>query len=145
MYHVHPTQSPETGGWGRDDALTLSLLRCLINALLEAVDILGLDEPHREVWSEILENLPDYHKDETGFHLKESTPYSRCHRHLSHLAPIYPGGDINIDGSTADRQLIETSLDTLVSKGYGIWLVGRLRGRRLRQPGSDAKRWRGGR
>ena len=122
VYHVHPTQSPETGGWGRDDALTLSLLRCLINALLEAVDILGMDEPHREVWSEILENLPEYHKDETGFYLKEDTPYTQCHRHLSHLAPIYPGGDINIDGSTADRQLIETSLDTLVSKGYGIWV-----------------------
>ena len=121
-YHVYPTQSPETGGWGRDDALTLSLLRCLINALLEAVDILGLDDPHREVWSEILENLPEYHRDETGFYLKEDTPYSRCHRHLSHLAPIYPGGDINIDGSADDRQLIETSLDTLVSKGYGIWV-----------------------
>lgn len=121
-YHVHPTQSPETGGWGSDDTLTLSLLRCLIDALLEAVEILGMDEPHREVWSEILENLPGYHKDETGFHLKEGTPYKQCHRHLSHLAPIYPGGDINIDGSTDDRQLIEASLDTLVSKGYGIWV-----------------------
>ena len=121
-YHVYPTQSPETGGWGSDDTLTLSLLRCLINALLKAVDILGMDEPHREVWSEILENLPGYHKDETGFHLKEGTPYTQCHRHLSHLAPIYPGGDINIDGSTDDRRLIEASLDTLVSKGYGIWV-----------------------
>ena len=121
-YHVYPTQSPETGGWGSDDTLTLSLLRCLINALLEAVDILGLDEPHRGAWSEILENLPEYHRDETGFHLKEGTPYTQCHRHLSHLAPIYPGGDINIDGSADDRQLIETSLDTLVSKGYGIWV-----------------------
>ena len=121
-YHVHPTQSPETGGWGRDDTLTLSLLRCLIKGLLEAVDILGLDEPHQEVWSEILENLPEYHKDETGLHLKEGTPYTQCHRHLSHLAPIYPGGDINIDGSTDDRRLIETSLNTLVSKGYGIWV-----------------------
>ena len=122
VYHVHPTQSPETGGWGRDDTLTLSLLRCLIKGLLEAVDILGLDEPHREAWSEILENLPEYHKDETGFHLKEDTAYTQCHRHLSHLAPIYPGGDINIDGSTDDRQLIEASLNTLVSKGYGIWV-----------------------
>ena len=122
VYHVHPTQSPETGGWGRDDTLTLSLLRCLIKGLLEAVDILGLDEPHQEVWSEILENLPEYHKDETGFHLKEATAYTQCHRHLSHLAPIYPGGDINIDGSTDDRQLIEKSLNTLVSKGYGIWV-----------------------
>ncbi|MDE0505363.1 MAG: hypothetical protein OXI86_14900, partial [Candidatus Poribacteria bacterium] len=122
VYHVYPTQSPETGGWGRDDTLTLSLLRCLIKGLLEAVDILGRDEPNREVWSGILENLPEYHRDETGFHLKEDTPYTQCHRHLSHLAPIYPGGDINIDGSTDDRQLIETSLDTLVSKGYGIWV-----------------------
>ena len=121
-YHVHPTQSLETGGWGRDDTLTLSLLRCLIKGLLEAVDILGLDEPHQEIWSEILENLPEYHKDETGFHLKEATAYTQCHRHLSHLAPIYPGGDINIDGSTDDRRLIEKSLNTLVSKGYGIWV-----------------------
>ena len=86
------------------------------------MDILGLDEPHQEIWSEILENLPEYHKDGTGFHLKEGTAYTQCHRHLSHLAPIYPGGDINIDGSTDDSQLIETSLNTLVSKGYGIWV-----------------------
>ena len=39
-YHVHPTQSPEAGGWGRDDTLTLSLLRYLIKGLLEAVEIL---------------------------------------------------------------------------------------------------------
>ena len=31
-------------------------------------------------------------------------------------------GDINIDGSTDDSKLIETSLNTLVSKGYGIWV-----------------------
>ena len=121
-YHIYPTQSPETGGWGRDDTLTLSLLRYLINGLLNAVNILGLNETHQRAWSEIVDNLPDYHQDDTGFYLKEGAAYNQSHRHLSHLAPIYPVGDINIDGSIHDRQLIEKSLNTVVSKGYGIWV-----------------------
>ncbi len=121
-YHIYPTQSPETGGWGRDDTLSLALLRNLISGLLEAVNITGLNEPHREIWTEILDNLPDYHQDDSGLHLKEGAAYTRCHRHLSHLAPIYPVGDINIDGSKQELQLIERSLNTVVSKGYGIWV-----------------------
>ncbi|MDE0183975.1 MAG: hypothetical protein OXP71_00805 [Candidatus Poribacteria bacterium] len=121
-YHIYPTQSPETGGWGRDDTLSLSLLRNLISGLLEAVNIIGLNEPHREIWAEILDNLPDYHQGDSGLYLKEGAAYTRCHRHLSHLAPIYPVGDINIDGSTQELQLIERSLNTVVSKGYGIWV-----------------------
>lgn len=121
-YHIYPTQSPETGGWGRDDTLSLSLLRYLISGLLEAVNIMGLNETRREIWTEILDNLPDYHEDDSGLHLKEGAAYSQCHRHLSHLAPIYPVGDINIDGSRQELQLMERSLNTVVSKGYGIWV-----------------------
>lgn len=121
-YHIYPTQSPETGGWGRDDTLSLSLLRNLISGLLEAVNTIGLNEPHREIWTEILDNLPNYHQGDSGLHLKEDAAYTRCHRHLSHLAPIYPVGDINIDGSKQELQLIERSLNTVVSKGYGIWV-----------------------
>lgn len=121
-YHIYPTQSPETGGWGRDDTLSLSLLRCLINGLLEAVNIMELNEPHLEVWNEMLEKLPDYHQDGSGLYLKEGAAYTRCHRHLSHLAPIFPVGDINIEGSKQEMQLIENSLNTVVSKGYGVWV-----------------------
>ncbi len=124
-YHLGLTYSPEWGlpdsGWERDDTLSLSLIRYLTKAMLEATKILRIDEPHQHCWQEILDNLAEYHKDETGLCLAEKLSYSRTHRHLSHLGPIYPCGDVNVDGAEEDRQLIETSLNNVVEKGYGVW------------------------
>ena len=125
-YHIYPTSCPEWGGfgdryWGRDDTPSLALIRGLIEALLQAVEVLELDEPHRHHWREMCEALPAYHADESGFCLMEEMPYSHPSGHLSHLTPIYPCGDVNIDGSKADRELIENSVDNLVEKGFSTW------------------------
>ena len=123
LYHVSPDFSPEHGGWGRDGTLSLSMIRGLVAGLLASVEILEIDEPHLDRWRDIAEHLPDYNQDEqTGLFLKEGDPYKFFHYHLSHLGPIYPGGDLNLDGSDADVKLIETSMNNHAKYGHPDWV-----------------------
>jgi len=121
-YHLNVSYSPEWRGWVNDDTLSLSLVRYLIRGLLEAVEVLGIDEPHLAQWQEILANLQPYHEDDSGLMLAEGLSYTESHRHMSHLAPLYPCDDLNVDGSPEDRQLINRSINNVVHKGYGTFV-----------------------
>jgi len=125
-YHIFPTSCPEWGGfgdkyWGRDDTLALSLIRYLIDGLLKAADILEINEPHLQRWQAMIQNLPNYPTDETGLCVMEGIPYSHPSAHLSHLAPIYPCGDININGPAEHINLIGHSVNNLIEKGCSAW------------------------
>jgi hypothetical protein len=114
----------------------LSCTRFVVSALLEAVDILGTDEAHIDLWKDIADNLAPYPVDDQKI-FKEGVPgsetrsnglalmgdfsYTHSHRHLSHLAPIYPCGDLNLDGSPEEISLIHQSMENLVAKGYWEW------------------------
>ena len=141
-YHVPLTNSPEWGNplspeiWGTDDTMGLSCIRFVVSALLEAVDILGTDEAHIDLWKDIADNLAPYPVDDQKI-FKEGVPgsetrsnglalmgdfsYTHSHRHLSHLAPIYPCGDLNLDGSPEEISLIHQCMENLVAKGYWEW------------------------
>ena len=121
-YHLCVSFSPEFQSWISDDTLSLSLIRYLINAAVKAVEILQIHETHLPIWREMLENLQEYHVDESGLCLGEGLSYTESHRHMSHLGPIYPCDDLNIDGSSEDRQLIERSIENVILKGYGTFV-----------------------
>ena len=41
---------------------------------------------------------------------------------MSHLAPVYPCDDVNIDGSAEERQLIDRTINNVILKGYGTFV-----------------------
>ena len=121
-YHLNVAYAPEFKSWTRDDTLSLSLIRYLFDGMLKAVEVLQIDEPHAETWREILENLQEYHVDDSGLCFAEGLPYSESHRHMSHLAAVYPCDDLNIDGSSEERQLIDRTINNVILKGYGTFV-----------------------
>ena len=121
-YHLNVAYAPEFKSWTRDDTLSLSLIRYLFVGALKAVEVLQIEEPHLTTWREILENLQEYHVDGSGLCFAEGLPYSESHRHMSHLAPVYPCDDVNIDGSSEERQLIDRTINNVILKGYGTFV-----------------------
>ena len=121
-YHLNVAYAPEFKSWTRDDTLSLSLIRYLFVGALKAVEVLQIEEPHLATWREILENLQEYHVDGSGLCFAEGLPYSESHRHMSHLAPVYPCDDVNIDGSSEERQLIDRTINNVILKGYGTFV-----------------------
>ena len=121
-YHLNVAYAPEFKSWARDDTLSLSLIRYLFDGTMKAVEVLQIDEPRLEVWKEMLENLQEYHVDDSGLCFAEGLPYSESHRHMSHLAPVYPCDDVNIDGSPEERQLIDRTINNVILKGYGTFV-----------------------
>ncbi len=125
-YHLPLSTSPEWGedmpeAWGSDTTCDLSLIRWLAMSLLEAVDVLGLDDPDASRWRDVLNRLADYPCDEGGLQIFKGQPLTHSHRHHSHLMPIHPLGLLNVEGSEEDRDLIERSIRTWILRGVGEW------------------------
>jgi alpha-L-fucosidase 2 len=62
---IFPSHSPEVGGygpeaWGRNATCDIALMKYFFKAMIEASEILGVDEEEREKWRDILNHLPEY-------------------------------------------------------------------------------------
>ncbi|MEQ8837577.1 MAG: hypothetical protein RID07_12295, partial [Lacipirellulaceae bacterium] len=112
--HLPPTYSPEYGGTAPDCNYDLALLRWGCEALLEASERLDIADPLRPAWKDLLERLADYPADENGFMIGRGQPFSRSHRHYSHLLMAYPLYLVNVD-QPGQRELIEKSLKHWIS------------------------------
>ncbi len=92
--HLPKMISPEYGSFRKltveDTTYDLSLLRWGCLTLLKICERLTIDDPMREIWQWVLDNLVDYHQDETGLMVGKDVPFSYGHRHFSHLLPIFP-------------------------------------------------------
>lgn len=96
-YHLPYTRSPEYAT-ARDCNFDLALLKWSCQTLLEADQILSLNDPLTNKWKDIVENLVDFPEDpEDGFLIGKDVPYSSSHRHYSHLLMIYPLYLVNVD------------------------------------------------
>ena len=127
VLHVPLSHSPEWDGndlsaWGRDTNIDLALVRNLLSWLLEAAEELGEVGPEQTRWREAMGALRPYLLDEHGeLMVMEGVPLSESHRHHSHLMCIHPLGDLNVEGSDEDRQIIERSFHRLEVLGTGYW------------------------
>ncbi|MFI7012538.1 glycosyl hydrolase family 95 catalytic domain-containing protein [Streptomyces sp. NPDC050145] len=107
--HLPATYSPEYGGTTRDCNYDLMLLSWGCRTLLEAVEILGVDDELAPRWREVLAKRVPYPTDANGFMIGADIPFAKSHRHYSHLLAVYPLYELT--GSTAgERALIERSL-----------------------------------
>ncbi|MFE2941342.1 Tat pathway signal sequence domain protein [Streptomyces sp. NPDC059255] len=108
--HLPSTLSPEYPVVPPQDTnYDLALIRWGCQTLLDASAHLGVDDPLKPRWQEVLARLTPYPTDENGFMIGADTPYAQSHRHYSHLLMVYPLYLVNWD-QPENRELIEKSL-----------------------------------
>ncbi|MFJ8000785.1 glycosyl hydrolase family 95 catalytic domain-containing protein [Streptomyces sp. NPDC096310] len=108
--HLPSTLSPEYPVVPPQDTnYDLALIRWGCQTLLDASAHLGVDDPLKARWQEVLARLTPYPTDKNGFMIGADTPYAQSHRHYSHLLMVYPLYLVNWD-QPENRELIEKSL-----------------------------------
>lgn len=106
--------------FGPDATIDLSLLRFLLKTLCKASMILECDQKKREEWKSILGQLTPYALDDLGgLAVRRDVFLKTSHRHMSHLFPIYPLGEMTLK---TDKELIERCLDIIGMNGRGEWV-----------------------
>ena len=124
--HIPLSASPEyfsndLKAWTQDPTEGLSLIRNLLRYAIQASKILGVDQQQRAAWAAMEKRLAPYPVGPSGLQVQPDAAYDRSHRHPMHLFPIFPGGDLNVEGSAADRKLIEESIRNWIFRGTGEW------------------------
>ncbi|MGA8186058.1 MAG: glycoside hydrolase family 95-like protein [Terriglobia bacterium] len=124
--HIPLSASPEyfsndLKAWTPDPTEGLSLVRTLLRYTIQASEVLGVDQQKRTQWATMEQKLAPYPVDDSGLKVQPDAPFGRSHRHPMHLFPIFPGGDLNVEGSTEDRKLIARSIQNWIFRGTGEW------------------------
>lgn len=109
--HLPPTHSPEYGRSLRvqDANYALALFRWGCQTLIEANNILGLNDELLPKWKYVLENLTEAPVNENGLMVGHDVPFAMSHRHYSHLFSFYPLYLLDQD-KPEDKELIEKSI-----------------------------------
>lgn len=127
LLHIPLGYSPEWGEgsvsrYGPDPSCDIALIRWLGKSLLEATELLGLDDdPERARWQETLERLTDFPTGDGGLMVTARDPLYESHRHHSHLMAIHPLGVLTIEQGEQQRALINASITRLIREGTGRW------------------------
>ncbi|MHC4756578.1 MAG: glycosyl hydrolase family 95 catalytic domain-containing protein, partial [Planctomycetota bacterium] len=114
-YHAPISQSPEYGS-APDANYELATLRWGCHALLAAIQRLGINDPLKSKWKDILENLTAYPVDnESGFMVGEGVPFAKPHRHWCHLMMIHPLNIVPLK-TNEERELVRRSTEHMKNK-----------------------------
>jgi hypothetical protein len=109
--HIKRSWSPEyKPGRGQDINFTIGLLRWTFETLIELDKANAINDPLSVEWKRVLDNVVPFQVDENGLRIGKDIPFDKPHRHYSHLLPIYPLAQLNVDNE-ADAKLARTSVD----------------------------------
>ncbi|OUS72894.1 hypothetical protein B5G52_06840 [Pseudoalteromonas sp. A601] len=109
--HIKHSWSPEyKPGRGQDINFTIGLLRWTFETLIELDETNNINDPLVAQWKHVLDNLVPFQVDENGLRIGKDIPFDKPHRHYSHLLPIYPLAQLNVDNEE-DAKLARTSVD----------------------------------
>lgn len=121
LYHIVPSISPENGAYGtntwlsRDATMDVAIAREVFGILLELGEKFNLPAKEREEWKHYLTHLPAYRINKDGAlaeWIDPDYPDVYNHRHLSHLYPVFPGGQLRKDkGEPQLREAAKKALD----------------------------------
>ena len=129
VLHVPLTHSPEwreghADALCRDSTIDLALIRFAATAGARAAEILGLPQDASR-WRNLAANLVPYPVSDSprqsGLQISPGENLTESHRHHSHLTPIFPCGDLNIEGTKEDLDIIKKSFELLELRGTGFW------------------------
>ncbi len=124
--HVPLSYSPEWGegsfsAYCKDPNTDLALIRFLAGAIIKGGEVLKEADPLADRAHSVLTELTDYVKAKNRLLISEGASLSHSHRHHSHLMAIHPLGLLSIEGSDAERALINNSMHDIRVKGTGEW------------------------
>jgi hypothetical protein len=95
-YHIPYTYSDEYGN-AKETSLNIALASWGYHTLIDCVERLKIKEPLLAVWKDRLNNLADINTNENGIMVGKNLPFTKPHRHYSHLFTIFPLYDRTID------------------------------------------------
>lgn len=130
QYSLPVSVSPEFKGcdmdaWGRNATFQLVNIHFLCKVLLLASQILNKDQDDRQHWQEIMNRLPiasiGQGRFGTEILLWENQPLTESHRHMSHLAGLYPFDVLDYYGNDTDKEWVDHSLENLAYRGMSAW------------------------
>ena len=109
ILHLKETYSPEYGN-AKDCNYDIALLRWGCQTLLESCRILSVNDDLCPTWQRVIDKLTDYPQNEDGIMIGKDVPYSRSHRHFSHLLMFYPLYLLNAE-QEGSKELLEKSVE----------------------------------
>ena len=116
LYHITPSISPEnappgTDTWlSRDATMDVAIAKEVFTLLLDMGRKFHAETTEMKKWTRYLEHLPSYRVNADGAlaeWIDSRYPDVYNHRHLSHLYPVFPGGEIG--QSKGDKGLIKAA------------------------------------
>jgi hypothetical protein len=108
--------------WGRNSSIHLASVHFMAHSLLEASEILGIEEPLNERWQEVLEKLPVASISEDGeICIWDGQPLAEGHRHLSHLTALHPYDLLDWRTEKTTGDMLDKTLNKWFMQGMGIW------------------------
>lgn len=135
MLQIVPSQSPENRIKYEDDGfprmpvtlcvsstMDVILFRRCLSYAIRCAEILGKDADLVPVWKDIMDRLPTVKTGSKGQILEWQKEYEEVepgHRHVSHLAAVFPSGYINRYSTPDLFAAAERSLDLRLSHGGG--------------------------
>ena len=105
--HLAKLHSPEYGN-DTDTTYNLALLRWGLETLLSLNDRYKLNDPLAPKWQDTLVNLTDYPKDENGLKIGATMPFSKAHRHWSHMMMVHPLHTMDLEDPKNRELFIKT-------------------------------------
>jgi len=124
-----PSQSPENTFVGGTQPVSLcvgatmdiELIQDVLGHAISAAEVLGVDEPRRARWREMLSQLPPLQIGRHGQLQEWLEDYEEAepgHRHISHLVALFPGDGITLEHEPKLAAAARVSLERrLASKG----------------------------
>jgi hypothetical protein len=76
---------------------------------MDTDSMLDRHDAERTTWKYLLDKLPDYYVNETGYMIGKNVALTSSHRHYSHLMMIYPYKEVDPDDADS-RALMEKSV-----------------------------------
>ncbi len=120
--HLPEMHSPEYGNT-RDNNYNLSMLRWACTTLLDLNKRYNLNDPLAGQWENVLKNLTDYAKDDTGMRIGPAMAYDKSHRHWSHMIMMWPLYLMTWE-QPENRDLMHKSVDHWLAVGGGKGING---------------------
>jgi len=131
-YVIWPTVSPEHHGltdyfeFNRNCTIDLALIRFLFKAILEASEVLGVDQDDRAQWVDILDNLADYPTCETDageivVDVDNAQPI--VYNFPVPAAPVFPAEQIGIDSPAETYELAKRTAETIETNGNDSYIA----------------------
>jgi len=126
-YHIVPSASPEN--WGctvdfrlnKDCIMDLALTEFLLDAIVEASEILGVDAGERDKWIEVRRNLAPYPKAQGPYGEVWLDVLNAPPEHVYNvpvtLAPVFPGDQVGIDRGAESMEIAKRTARTVRLEG----------------------------